>query len=310
MAGACGAVRVEDSWFWNDDGDSDFPIQNVDGFVFDGNTLSGKFSVFLGSNATNIRMGYNYGFGWTGSLSPANHQMQPSTPVRVVRTHPNIGLDTPSSPQQAGFAFYSAGTIKWEFVKNADESFAVWDNTGARIALQFFPNGLARIGPVDVRFPNVSTTASGANAFLDSTAENSILRSTSSIRYKRDIEDLWSAQADAVLKLRPVWYRSKAPADRQDWSWYGLIAEEVAAIDPRLVHWGYHDDDYEEVSVEIETADGVRTMKERRLKEGAVMKPTGVQYDRLAVLLLDVVKRLVRRVDDLEQRTRPTEVKV
>ena len=59
------------------------------------------------------------------------------------------------------------------------------------------------------QFPNVTTTASGANAFLDSGNNNRLYRSTSSIAYKRDIENLDSSNADKVHLLRPVWYRSR-----------------------------------------------------------------------------------------------------
>ena len=139
-------------------------------------------------------------------------------------------------------------------------------------------------------FPQLGTTASAANAFLDSGADNRLLRSTSSLRYKTDIENIEENRSASIINLRPVWYRSLAEADRSDWSWYGLIAEEVAEIEPRLVHWTYLEDAYEEV-------DG-----EKQLKPDAEMVPDGVQYDRLAVLLLDVVKRQQQAIETLEAR--------
>ena len=132
----------------------------------------------------------------------------------------------------------------------------------------------------NVYFPSLPTTASAANAFLNSgsTPANELLRSTSSRRYKRDIIDIDPERAAAVLKLRPVRYRSTAPADRPDWSWYGLIAEEVAEVDPRLVQWA-------------------------SLEEGGEPVPDGVAYDRLAVLLLLVVRDQARRIEQLERLT-------
>lgn len=105
-----------------------------------------------------------------------------------------------------------------------------------------------------------------AAAFLNSGSSpaDQLLRSTSSIRYKDGVEDLAKAHADHVLQLRPVWYRSKADADRKNWSWYGLVAEEVAAVDPRLVHWGYLDEDREIVKV-----DRKRTVQRKR-EDGSV----------------------------------------
>ena len=143
-------------------------------------------------------------------------------------------------------------------------------------------------------FPTLPTTASAANAFLNSASSpaNQLLRSTSSIKYKTDIEPIQQQYTDAVLQLQPVWYRSKAEYDRKDWSWYGLIAEDVAKIDPRLVHYTYNPEDYEE------DADG----NNRVLKEGATPIPDGVQYDRIVVLLLDVVKRLSAEVEALKAK--------
>jgi hypothetical protein len=101
-------------------------------------------------------------------------------------------------------------------------------------------------------FPLLSTTASAGNAFLNSgsTPANQLLRSTSSLRYKTDIEPMDTSIADRLIEAaEPIWYRSKAAADSKEWSWYGLGAEDVAKIDPRLVHWGYPDDAYEEVDI-------------------------------------------------------------
>jgi hypothetical protein len=142
----------------------------------------------------------------------------------------------------------------------------------------------------EAQFPVISTTASAANAFLDAANHNGLLRSTSSLRYKQNVEDMDTNLADAVLTLRPVWYRSKAERDNPNWGWWGLIAEEVAEIDPRLVHWGYLPEDYEETGTH-----------QRVLKLGAELVPDAVQYDRIAVLLLSVVQRQEQRIAELER---------
>lgn len=170
--------------------------------------------------------------------------------------------------------------------------------------LQRTANGFAAaseviiLGATDaVFFPTVGTTASAANAFINSGSSpaNSLLRSTSSLAYKRDVETLESGRADAVLdRARPIWYRSKAPADNPNWSFYGLSAEEMALIDPRLVVWGYQDQHYEiveRVIEPLEEGEEPRTVTERVLKVDAEMVPDGVAYDRLPVLLLDIVRR-------------------
>lgn len=120
------------------------------------------------------------------------------------------------------------------------------------------------------------TTASAANAHISAGGQGyRFVRSTSSARYKRDVEPLDPAAADRVVaELRPVWFRSTASNDRPDWSHYGLVAEEVAEVDPRLVHWS-----------EDEAGDPLAD---------------GVQYDRIVPHLLDVVRRLSERVAVLE----------
>jgi hypothetical protein len=112
------------------------------------------------------------------------------------------------------------------------------------------------------------TTASGANVYVGN--DFKLLRSTSSERYKKDIEDLDPKVLDRVLALRPVWYRSNAPYDNPSWSWYGLLAEEVARVDPRLVTWG-------------------------RPELGPV--PEGVDYARLSVMVLALIQRLSARYE-------------
>ena len=81
-----------------------------------------------------------------------------------------------------------------------------------------------------------TTTASSANVAITGTT-GMFQRFTSSIRYKTDVEDLSLADAEKVWDMRPVWYRSTCRHDRKDWSYYGMIAEEVAAIDPRVCFW-------------------------------------------------------------------------
>ena len=151
-----------------------------------------------------------------------------------------------------------------------------------------------------------STTANAAN--LTIAADGTIQRSTSSAIYKTDIQPIAKEVADIALKLRPVRYRSLADGDNSGWSYYGLIAEEVAALDPRLVHWGYREEDYEVVTVEEERYNDeteeveIVEVGRRQLKEGATLKPEGVQYERLGVLLLSLVQRHEARIAELERK--------
>jgi hypothetical protein len=149
------------------------------------------------------------------------------------------------------------------------------DNSG-RFQIQPYNSGIATTrleiaASGNTYFPGVGTTASAANAVLDnaSSPANELLRSTSSKRYKADIMDLEGEWEQIVCALRPITYRSIAPADNPSLRWLGLIAEEVAEIDPRLVRYT-RDPNGDEV-------------------------PDSVQYDRLTVLILKAVQELFKR---------------
>ena len=119
-----------------------------------------------------------------------------------------------------------------------------------------------------------NTTANAANVHTNTSGY--IYRSTSSIKYKTDVETLRDEYADKLLELRPVWYRSLASVDKSEWSHYGLIAEEVAEIDPRLVHFAENED--------------------------GELEPEGVQYDRLVPHLINLVQRQQAQIDALTAR--------
>lgn len=145
-------------------------------------------------------------------------------------------------------------------------------------------------GVADFRLIGTTTSASAANIFRDGT-NGRLYVSTSSARYKIDIEDLPAEASQAIYSMRPITYRSLADADRKDWVYYGLIAEELAKVAPRLVHWIYPASEFEAVE------DG----KPKTLKPGAQMIPDGVQYERITVLLLAEVQALKKRVDELSK---------
>jgi len=131
-----------------------------------------------------------------------------------------------------------------------------------------------------VAFPVVGTTATAANAVIDNGNGNRLLRSTSSRRYKKDITPLGNSLNGEVMKLQAVRYHSKAEADsKTDW-YYGLIAEDVAAVEPRLVVYD---------------------------KDG---RPDGVQYDRVGVLLLSVVQEQQEQIKALREELNALKKKV
>ena len=121
-----------------------------------------------------------------------------------------------------------------------------------------------------------NTTASAANVTVLSTGL--LVRSTSSARYKANVETLEDSYADAVLNARPVYFNSIASDDtaHPEWSYWGFIAEEVAEIDPRLVHYSEDDD--------------------------GNLQAESVQYDRFVPHLINLVKRQKDQIADLTAR--------
>ena len=137
-------------------------------------------------------------------------------------------------------------------------------------------------------FPAVYTftSASAANVVIFSGGE--INRSTSSSKYKTNIETIEDQYSDALLNCRPVWYRSTCKADNPSYGWWGFIAEEVAEIDPRLVHWKTVEVTYDEKGSAIETP--------------CDPEPEGVAYDRFVPHLLNLIKRQKEQIEAMETR--------
>ena len=119
-----------------------------------------------------------------------------------------------------------------------------------------------------------TTTATGANVNVD--ASGFLRRSTSSIKYKTNVETIQDQYADAILGCRPVWYQSTCEADKPEWGYWGFIAEEVAEIDPRLCFF--------------------------KEEEDGALEPEGVQYDRFVPHLLNLIKRQQQAIETLEAK--------
>lgn len=117
-----------------------------------------------------------------------------------------------------------------------------------------------------------TTTASGSNVYVDTLGF--LFRSTSSKKYKKDIEPYDLEWAYKVLEFEPIVYKPTENAANPDWTYYGYIAEQVAKVDPRYTH--------------MEINDGVPS-------------PSGVMYERIVVAQGMIIKDLLDRVDALER---------
>lgn len=118
----------------------------------------------------------------------------------------------------------------WQFQDNPGNSIMQMRGIAQRVGIgyedtlfideKFVVNGNARItGAYDV------TTASTANVFVSSTGL--LQRSTSSIKYKTDVED-YSKGLKEVMQLRPVTFKSIN--SNNDKTYAGFIAEELADL--------------------------------------------------------------------------------
>lgn len=155
------------------------------------------------------------------------------------------------------------------------------------------------IAPTDVQLWYADTTASAADAVIN--ADGTFSREVSSAAFKREIEPMQDSYADALLNARPVFYRSKCAADPKDWSYWGFIAEELAEIDPRLVRWGH-------AMKAVEQPNGLPPKMVE--DKDSPLVPIGVQYSRLVVPLLQVVKRQGAAIEALTARLDKLEGKV
>jgi hypothetical protein len=154
--------------------------------------------------------------------------------------------------------------------------------------------GIGSDGSLRLQHVYDDTTSNSANMYIHSDGTHQVMRSTSSERYKKNIETLEDKYADAVLGLRPVWYKSKCEADNPDYSHWGLIAEEVAKVDPRLVTFR---NEYTE-----DIGDG----KYKVVKLDAPQAES-VQYDRLVPHLINICKRQEDKITALEARIKALE---
>ena len=116
-----------------------------------------------------------------------------------------------------------------------------------------------------------ATTTAAANIVMN--AAGQFRRSTSSLRYKTNVETASLDESKAIVSgVRAVQYNSLSSADPSDQRYWGFIAEEVAEIDPRLVQFN---------------TDG---------------QPDSVGYERFVVPLLQVVQDQQARIEALEAR--------
>lgn len=184
-----------------------------------------------------------------------------------------------ASGDTTGDAYYVAqvaGGTKWSWgLDNSDsDKFKIANADGLGTSDQFI---LTTTG--EPFFPGHNTTASAANAFLDS-GTGELLRSTSSLRYKEEVVDMVEeVNTEKVFDLKPISFTDKNRKTRH----IGLAAEQVAEVMPELVQYG------------------PETLLDPN-GDPNKMVPDGVQYQLLAVVLLEEVKKLRKEIEDIKKK--------
>ncbi len=226
------------------------------------NTSAGTGNhVFLGvGNDTTAFMGGLY--ATASNYTPST--IFPQDGVAVYCTNAG-GLSVGATHASGAIRFYSGGsTLRGQFVASGSLQLVT-----ALVVNQ----GGTPVQTVDTAgFHSTAwpTTANAANLY--SADGNYILRSTSSLRYKTDVERLDAAHAlDVVKSLSPITYRGINDGETR---FAGFAAEEVAALDPMLVTFD---------------------------KEG---RPDYVTYDRVPAYLVPVAQNHEARLADLEAEIR------
>lgn len=134
--------------------------------------------------------------------------------------------------------------------------------------------------------PQIGT---GSGTELEWLSGGSVVRASSSRRYKTDIEPVTDAEAEKILQLRPVIYTERSSKARL----YGLIAEEVYDVLPNLVH------------CDPEMIKGATLVKNKKVPaQFGEVRPESVHYKHLTALVLKVVQKQDARIRALEEKVR------
>ena len=220
-----------------------------------------------------------------------------------------IGTTSPAKPIHSKGGS-SNGSIRIEHASNSNYADHLYDGIQANGHLYYissgdsggydniFYTGSTQTGMLDpnyARFIGATTsTSNSANCQVDGNGR--LHTSTSSQVYKKDIEDLTDDYADKIFQLEPKFYKAntdKVGDDlakyKPDWSFYGLIAEDVEKVEPRLVQYKV---------AKLKDKENYRDADE--FEELETPEPMTVNYSTLTVHLINIVKRFKTRIETLE----------
>jgi len=168
------------------------------------------FIIGTDSNAGGLTGTANSSFLYTSSTSPIVFMPNATERMRITSSGDvGIGTASPAARFQVKGSNTADSTACFSFINSANTLLFGALNSG-----QVYTGGAGGS-------PYNNTTGSGANLFVGS--DGLLQRSTSSLKYKKDIQNATHGLTD-VLKLRPVTYKGINDGDKV---FGGLIAEEV-----------------------------------------------------------------------------------
>jgi hypothetical protein len=146
-------------------------------------------------------------------------------------------MDTPSAGQQALLGFWSAGVQKWQFGKNADDSFSIWDQAGTKLLMKGVSNGNLLL------VPGPGNVGVGGNPSQKLTVNGNVLANAyntpSDIRLKENITPIPNA-LEKIEQLNGVYFNWKESYKERmnlqtDSRQVGVIAQDVEKVLPEIV---------------------------------------------------------------------------
>ena len=122
-------------------------------------------------------------------------------------------------------ASYVTGTFKGNQLIVGEDRFYLGRSNGSFIE-EDSSNYMRLFGDSGIKLPNLATLSTSVQNLYISTITGQLYRTTSSRRYKKDIQD-YTKGIDDLKKLRPVTYKPIEDVEGNDETYVGFIAEEV-----------------------------------------------------------------------------------
>ena len=173
-----------------------------------------------------------------------------------------------SSSASSGSNNIALGASAGAFLESGDNNIYISNSDG------HFESNTIRMGNVDHSNTYIAgifgvTVASGIDVLID--ADGHLGTTTSSVRFKDQVQSMDKA-SEAIFSLRPVNFRYKKELDPTGIPQFGLVAEEVAKVNPALIV---------------------------RDKEG---KPYSVRYEAVNAMLLNEFLKAHRRIEEQDHK--------